>query len=660
MICFNYLAFKNVLVHSWHVFIVRLTGSRMGSLFSIFMLLIPMVSIMGLAYLVSILLKKPISYSLSPTLSIIIGCLYFALIFEVLEITAMLLLLVGIIVPSIIKFSRLGHLTVSQNLSSTTLLFLIMFFSSLVLVLSNKPIFYWDDFTHWAFLVKELVFFDGIKRDLNIYYEYPPGTAVFSYFFLKPYGVFFPKEFAESLALTSQVTLCLGFFAHPLNTIYIRNKVYALFFCIFLIIICYTVGEGFSSMMVDHILGCIFAASVCCLILRNDDEDWLFPSLSSAVTLTMIKSSGIILSFFIIFIISLIILAKLKGKNKNYNTIYKIMKKLSAVAIAFAFCLIIRDFWNSFLDYKNLSFGFQKNLSITEVLIGLFEPSGDLRLINSVFFDAIIPRFDNLENFLRASTNNPFQWPIYLSILLTLFLMTKISATLEDYIIVIGLFFGFVFFMAGLLILYQNSFTSGDGILLASFGRYVNQYAISILLIPLCLVFKVNGISRCIFLPIVFLACLPYVINPTTGIRLLEYSGITNNNKNFLDGLRLKFSKLSSNRDMLISKNISKVLSIWPCNDGYPPILARFDLHPVKLIYLQILGPLCKSKSFSTEDEKKIMILKEIEKYNYIYILQSDPWLEKVFANKIIGLSNETRNEFFEKNNISGYFQPVE
>ena len=54
--------------------------------------------------------------------------------------------------------------------------------------------------------------------------------------------------------------------------------------------------------------------------------------------------------------------------------------------------------------------------------------------------------------------------------------------------------------------------------------------------------------------------------------------------------------------------------------------------------------------------KKKIMILKEIEKYNYIYILQSDPWLEKVFANKIIGLSNETRNEFFEKNNISGYF----
>ena len=112
---------------------------------------------------------------------------------------------------------------------------------------------------------------------------------------------------------------------------------------------------------------------------------------------------------------------------------------------------------------------------------------------------------------------------------------------------------------------------------------------------------------------------LAIVINPTTGIRLLEYSELLTITK-FLDGLRLKFSKLSSNRDMLISKNISKVLSIWPCNDGYPPILARFDLHPVKLIYLQILGPLCKSKSFSTEDEKKIMILKEIEKYNYIYI----------------------------------------
>ena len=617
-----------------------------------------MASIMGLAYMLSILLKKPVSYSLSPTLSIIIGCLYFALIFEVLETTTMILLFFGIIFPSIIKLGKLGHLTITQNLSSTTLLFFIMFFASLILVLSNKPIFYWDDFTHWAILVRELVFFNGIERDLNIYYEYPPGTAVFSYFFLKLHEIFFPNQFSESLALTSQVTLCLGFFAYPLDTIYNRNKIYALFFCIFLIIICYTVGEGFSSMMVDHILGCIFAASVCCLILRNDNEDWLLPSLSGAVTLTMIKTSGLSLSFVIIFLILLIILTRFKSKIKNYETFDVLIKKIATLASVLAVCLMIKGSWDSFLNYNDLSFGFQKNLSITEVLVGLFQPNGDLSLINSVFFNAIIPKFENLEIFLKASTNNPFKWPIYLSLLLTLYIMIKIKGTFEDYMIVLGLYIGFVMFMAGILILYQNSYTFEDAITLHSFGRFVNQYAISIMLIPLCLICKINTLTNWKLLPIIFLACLPYFINPTTAIRLIEYSGITNNNRNFVNEIRLNFRQLSNNKDVLISKNVSKVLSIWSCNDGYSPIIARFDLYPIKLTYLQNFGLSCGSE-LSKNDEKYVTILKEIEKYNYLYIGQSNSMVEKVFSNKIVGLTKDTRDELYKKINGSSYFQRV-
>ena len=614
---------------------------------------------MGLAYTVAIFLRKPLSYSLSLTLSLVIGCLYFGLMFEVLEMTAMILLFIGIFMPLVILFSRLGHLTDFQNFSSTTLLFLVIFLSSLVLVISNKPIFYWDDFTHWAILVKELVFFNSIERDLNIYYEYPPGSAVFSYFFLKPHEVFFPNEFHEGLALTSQVTLCLGFFAHPLNTIYSRSRIYALFFCLFLIIICYTVGEGFSSMMVDHILGCIFAASVCSLILRNENEDWLLPSLSGVVTLPMIKTSGLVLSFCIIFLLLLIILTRLKSEIKNYDGLYLVMKKIAAVAIVLSICLMMKSFWDSFLDYKDLSYGFQKNLNLTEVLIGLFQPNGDLSLINSVFFNAIIPTFENLGSFFKASTNNPFQWPIYLSSLLTIFLLLKTSATLEDYVIVIGLYFGFVLYMTGILILYHNSYVFEDAIKLHSFGRFVNQYAISIVLIPLCLIYKIKAVSRWIFLPVVSLVCLPYFTNPTTAVRLAEYLGIKNNNRNFVDELRLNFRQLNNNKDVLISENVSKVLSIWQCSEGYSAILARFDLHPIKLVYLRNLGPPCGSE-FSIEDENNFIILEDIEKYDYLYIGQSNPWLKKVYSDKIIGMSNETRDELFKKIDTSSNVEPVD
>ena len=125
-----------------------LSWGWVSSLFGSAMLFIPLASIIGLANLVGILLKKPISYSLSLTISLVIGCLYLGLIFEVLEMTAILLLSIGIIVPSIIQVRRLRHLPDFKNFSSTALLYLIVFLSSLVLVISNKPMFYWDDFTH--------------------------------------------------------------------------------------------------------------------------------------------------------------------------------------------------------------------------------------------------------------------------------------------------------------------------------------------------------------------------------------------------------------------------------------------------------------------------------------------------------------------------------
>jgi hypothetical protein len=631
----------------------------MSYLIDAIMLFIPLASIMGLAYVVAIFMKKSISYSLSLTLSLIIGVLYFGLMFEVLEMTAMMLLFVGIVMPLVIQFRKLGNLKGFQNFSSTALLFLVIFLSSLVLVITNKPIFYWDDFTHWAILVKELVFFHSIERDLKIYYEYPPGTAVFSYFFLKFNGFFFPNAFPEGLALTSQVTLCLGFFAHPLNTIYNRSSIYALFFCLFLIIICYTVGEGFSSMMVDHILGCIFAASVCCLILRNENEDWLLPSLSGAVTLPMIKSSGLVLSFCIIFLLLLIILTRIKRKIKNYDDLFLVIKKIATIAIVLSICLIMRSFWDAFLDYKDLSYGFQENINLTEVFIGIFQPNGELSLINSAFLNAIIPTFDNFERFFKASANNPFHWPIYLSSLLTIFLLQKTSERLEDYVIVTGLYFGFVLFMTGVLILYQNSYVYEDAIKLHSFGRFVNQYAISIVLIPLCLLCKIKAVSRWIFLSSVSLVCLPYLTNPTTAVRLAEYSGITNNNRNFVDQLRYNFSALNNNKDVLISENISTVLSIWQCSDGYLSILARFDLLPINLIYLKNLGPPCGSE-FTIEDKNSFVILEDIEKYYYLYIGQSNPWLGKVYSDKIIGLSNETRDKLFKKINASSYFEPVD
>ena len=83
--------------------------------------------------------------------------------------------------------------------------------------------------------------------------------------------------------------------------------------------------------------------------------------------------------------------------------IYLVIKKIASVAIVLAICFMMRGFWDIFLAYKDLSYGFQQDLNLTEVLIRLSKPNEDLSLINSVFLNAIIPTFVDLESFFSSS-----------------------------------------------------------------------------------------------------------------------------------------------------------------------------------------------------------------------------------------------------------------
>ena len=66
---------------------------------------------------------------------------------------------------------------------------------------------HYDNFSHWALIVKSMSLtnsFPSFKTDVIMFTSYPPGSAVFIYYFIKLVGV------TESNAIFAQILLILA------------------------------------------------------------------------------------------------------------------------------------------------------------------------------------------------------------------------------------------------------------------------------------------------------------------------------------------------------------------------------------------------------------------------------------------------------------------
>ena len=150
-----------------------------------------------------------------------------------------------------------------------------------------------DEFSHWGLASKEMLRTHGLPRsDSNILFiNYPPGTALFHYFFLLVNGVHHEgiTYWAHCLLLLSPVSvLCYRLTWKNLMPIM------AIFASIFYIL--HAFGLGFEKLQVDHLLGTLYGcgASAGFSFLRGPKRKCcLIPIL---IALCLIKESGQLLA----------------------------------------------------------------------------------------------------------------------------------------------------------------------------------------------------------------------------------------------------------------------------------------------------------------------------------------------------------------------------
>lgn len=441
-------------------------------------LLLFIIFMMSLAgYGMFILFKFGINPSFIPAIIVatITILMFIAGLLNILVLMTYFLFILGIILFFIISFRIYKY-----NLPLTQLWNPgIVFFSSLtvvfVLLLHNSIFIYYDNFSHWSLIVKEMITKDILPDDSTIitYRNYPPGTALFIYYMVKIIG------FSESMALIAQSLLTASFLT-PLFAFSSWKRPLSLIIPL-IASICSLLVLPFAlnSLIVDTVLGYVSIATFAIIFYYKNSIFYL--SFISAPLLSMIiltKDSG---KIFFGFLITWIILLLVKRLFIHKNISWKLL--IQTLTFTAIIPLFINYLWGQY-QKKAYSIDYEENrFAITRDIFNIDR--------SQEFVQNLLPHL------ISYAFN--FSSPVFLTLILVniLALVTIVISFFFYKKTILSLFYNVLYlnliylvYICFLYILYLFIMPEVEAVYLAGFDRY--QASIAIFFIG-SMLFIING-----------------------------------------------------------------------------------------------------------------------------------------------------------------------
>ncbi|WP_374055052.1 hypothetical protein [Rossellomorea sp. FM04394] len=316
----------------------------------------------------------------------------------------------------------------------------------------------YDDFSHWGLVVKEIVRLDGLPdaSTLVTFQNYPPGSAVFIYYFLKLLG------FYESLALMAQGFLTMAGFT-ALFTWSSWKKPWTV---ILPWVISFTLllvnAKIFYSLLVDIILGSVaLAIPLIAYYYRKDWKRLLLVNLPIVIVLILLKDSGkVFLLFNGIAILGILITSHREGIEKRID---KVMPYASLVLLLIL-PLVVNLLWHTYtLQAYSESYGDNK-FAITE------DKLQDIRKS-----EEFLAGFDGM---MLDAAFNPLSSPHVMALLavnlIALLLIVKMKRKTPNELVASFVLFNlfYVLYMCSLYYMYVYLMPENEASRLAGFNRY--------------------------------------------------------------------------------------------------------------------------------------------------------------------------------------------
>ena len=393
------------------------------------------------------------------------------------------------------------------------------FFLLLIIINYNRIFEEYDEFNHWAVIVKNMYInnaYGTIENSIVTFNEYPPFTAIFQYLFLKLSG-----GYSEDLIIISQGMLYISIIIPICEHVDFGKNFSKLLLIIPTIIMLPLIfyKNFFINILVDGFLGVLFGIGMFLIYKENDFyRNVLFVLILIALILT--KNIGVF------FVILLILFECIKIIRKKEN-----IKKI------FVFLII------------SLVFICSWNIKITKTkAIREWKFNQEDFYINIKIKDEIINNYVKAVFLKESFTERHLSLIICITLLSVCFIYSyKISLNKREYIIkTIEFAVSLILFAIGLLILYIRIFNIDEANNLASFERYMSTILLSWLIFNFFvwdLKKEIKHSTYYIILIIMF-AFMPLENIYTKYINNKEYINISHTKRNY-------YTKIKDYEDVL-------------------------------------------------------------------------------------------------------------
>ncbi|MGF3105009.1 hypothetical protein [Rossellomorea sp. DUT-2] len=339
-----------------------------------------------------------------------------------------------------------------------SLVFFSLAFLFVMLYMRGTLFLNYDDFSHWGLVVKEIVRLDGLPdaSTLVTFQNYPPGSAVFIYYFLNHLG------FHESLALMAQGFMTMAGF----TVLFTWSSWKKLGTVILPWVISFTLllvnAKIFYSLLVDIILGSVaLAIPLIAYYYRKDWKRLLLVNIPIVILLILLKDSGkVFLLFNGIATLGILIASHREGIEKRID---KVMPYASLVLLM-VLPLVVNLLWHTYtLQAYSESYGDNK-FAITEDKLQDIQKS-----------EEFLAGFDGM---MLDAALNPLSSPHVMALLvvnlIALLLMVRMKRKTPNELVASFVLFNlfYVMYMCSLSYMYVYLMPENEASRLAGFNRY--------------------------------------------------------------------------------------------------------------------------------------------------------------------------------------------
>lgn len=311
------------------------------------MYILSFLSILGWTIFLSSRNHKYSAYYPFFVITSVITVLYVASLVNVLQYASWILIFSGIILPLYSVYKK--ELTWTSFKSMPPSFFILMILGFIwVIFTRNASIFGSDEFA-WGQFAKVLVsnnaLYDKNSAIMDGKLNYPPGIALYQYFFMSFNRYSEPAIFfAQGFFALASITPIFDFIGRSLKKILAFSLAIAMSLVYF--------GPGLLSMTNDHIIGSAFAIAIIAnlFILKTNKSKLLL--LPIIFVLPLIKTTGILLSLIIVLSVIIEIVFNLVRNKVSTKKIF--LKSLVVLVLLGFFALLPVKSWDFYMKSQGI------------------------------------------------------------------------------------------------------------------------------------------------------------------------------------------------------------------------------------------------------------------------------------------------------------------